>query len=103
MCNNALQIETRHLEILSEILSKVPPEYQVWAFGSRARGTAKPYSDLDLAIVGPKPLPLQLLTTLSMDFEESDLPWTVDILDFQAISDSFRDQILQNHVVVSSR
>lgn len=29
------------------------PVREIWLFGSRARGTAKPWSDLDLGIVSP--------------------------------------------------
>ena len=32
------------------------PNRKVWAFGSRATGTTKPFSDLDLAILGDQPL-----------------------------------------------
>ena len=31
--------------IVSSILQKHVPQYEVWAFGSRAKGTAKRYSD----------------------------------------------------------
>ena len=41
-----IQIENRHLEILRSILSKYP--YKFYAYGSRVKGTAKKYSDLDL-------------------------------------------------------
>jgi type I restriction enzyme S subunit len=39
------------------ILQKHVPGYEVWAFGSRAKWTAKPYSDLDLVIISDRALP----------------------------------------------
>lgn len=35
------------------ILREQVPGLEVWAFGSRARRAAKPYSDLDLALMTP--------------------------------------------------
>ena len=70
------------------------------AFGSRASWTAKDYSDLDLAIVGAGPLDWRTLSRLKEAFEESDLPMRVDVLDWHAISESFRKVIEQGYVVV---
>jgi len=41
-----LQIESKHREIVQNILGKYPHKF--YAYGSRAKGTAKKYSDLDL-------------------------------------------------------
>ena len=38
--------------IVADILRKNVPHHDVWAFGSRAKHTAKPFSDLDLAVLG---------------------------------------------------
>ncbi len=47
-----LQIAPEHAAIVHAILQKNVPDREVWAFGSRVKGTAKPFSDLDLAIIG---------------------------------------------------
>jgi len=41
-----LQIEKRHFEVLQSILDKYP--YHFYAYGSRVKGTARKFSDLDL-------------------------------------------------------
>ena len=46
-----LAITEAERQIVLDILHKNVPEYEVWAFGSRVKGTAKRYSDLDLAII----------------------------------------------------
>lgn len=43
------------------------PDWAVWAFGSRVRGTAKPYSDLDLAVLGDERLSIDTLAAVNVD------------------------------------
>ena len=86
--------------IVHDILQKHVPHCEVWAYGSRARGTAKPYSDLDLAVISPQPLGLLLSASLSEDFSESDLPWKVDVLDWATTSPSFKAIVERQRVVV---
>lgn len=86
--------------IVRGILRKHVPQYPVWAFGSRARGTAKPYSDLDLAIITEQPLALAVGAALAEDFAESDLPWRVDVVDWATTGQDFRRIIERDKVVV---
>ncbi len=95
-----IDIRPDHWEIVRGILQKHVPGYEVWAFGSRARWTAKAYSDLDLAIITDKPLPLSVSAALSDDFSESDLPYRVDVVDWATTSESFREIIERDRVVV---
>lgn len=86
--------------IVSDILQALIPEHQVWAFGSRARHTPKPFSDLDLVIRGGKPLDLAQMAALTEAFSDADLPWKVDIVDWANISDAFRDHIDAHKVLI---
>ena len=86
--------------IVRGILLKHVPDYEVWAFGSRTQGSAKPFSDLDLAIVSEQPLPLDLYAALSDDFSESDLPWKVDVVDWASTSNVFRAIIERDKVIL---
>ena len=58
-------------------------------FGSRAHGTAKPFSDLDLLVLGPA-LDASLRGTLEEAFDESDLPFRVDIVEAATASADFQ-------------
>lgn len=97
-----IDIHPDHWDIVRRILQKHVPHYSVWAFGSRAKWTAKSYSDLDLAIITDKPLSLDVSASLSDDFSESDLPWKVDIVDWATTSESFRKMIERDKVMVQS-
>lgn len=97
-------IDIRHdqLEIVKAILKRQVPNAEVRAFGSRVTGTAKNHSDLDLVIVGEGPLDFRTKALLEEAFEESDLPFRVDIVDWATVSDSFRNIIERQYEVVQT-
>ena len=68
-------------------LDAVPDtRYEIFLFGSRARGHCEHASDLDIGIAGPEPLPggvSQLMNRLI----ESDVPWRCQVIDFALVSD----------------
>jgi predicted nucleotidyltransferase len=65
----------------------------VRAFGSRINETTKEHSDLDLAVVGRGKLNRRIKMLLREAFEESELPFRVDIIDYNAVSGQFRSII----------
>ena len=89
-----------HREIVCGILRRHVPHLPVWAFGSRTKGTAKAFSDLDLAIITDQPLSLEVSASLRDAFSESELPWKVDLVDWASTSESFRKIIMRDKVVV---
>ena len=95
-----IDLSPDHLSTVKAILAEHVPECEVRAFGSRATWTAKDYSDLDLALVGEEPLDWTTLGRLKEAFEESDLPMRVDVLDWRAISESFRNVIERDYVIL---
>lgn len=95
-----IDLKPDHVEIVSRILAKHVPDCEVRAFGSRVTGTAREYSDLDLAVVGEGPLDLQVISRLNEAFEESSLPMQVDVLDWYSIPDRFEKEINRHYVVV---
>lgn len=96
----ALMISPKELHIVKQILQKNVPQFEVWAFGSRVKGSARPYSDLDLAIISQAPLNFLTLANLSEDFSRSDLPWKVDIVDWATTSNNFREIICEQYQVI---
>jgi type I restriction enzyme, S subunit len=95
-----IDISPADWEIVKRILDEHVPTHEVWVFGSRAKWTAKEYSDLDLAIVGEVPLDLAVSAALADDFAESDLPFKVDVVDWATTSASFREVIRGQRVAV---
>lgn len=87
--NPNIQLEPKHLQIVQSILKNYP--YRFYVFGSRAKGNAKKYSDLDLAY--EELISMRELTHLHEQFEESNLPFKVDLLNLKACDVAFKEQI----------
>ena len=102
-----LDIAEAHIRIVRDILrAHLPEGALVWVFGSRAprRGQtrrARRYSDLDLAIDAGRRLTSDEAATLREAFEESDLPYRVDIVDWHAIDERFRRLIEAERVALA--
>ena len=84
-----IQLEPRHQAIIKAIFSKFSNE--VFVFGSRSKGTAKPLSDLDVAIFSE--ISKADLVRLKAELEDSNLPFHVDVIVWDEISPEF-----QNHI-----
>jgi len=95
-----LDVRPDHLAMVQAILRRHVPGREVWAFGSRVAGTARATSDLDLCVVGEVPLPYETRARLRYDFSGSDVPYTVDVVDWATTSGSFRKIIEEDKVVV---
>ena len=67
---------------------------RTWLFGSRATGSARSFSDIDLALdAGAENVPRHLLVSLSSALEESHIPFRVDIVDMHNVSPAVRESI----------
>ncbi len=88
-----IDLSLEHQEQIREILRRQIPDRTAYIFGSRVRGRAKKFSDVDLAIEGKTPLTLQLIADLKEAFSSSALPFRIDILDWNRASDEFRRAI----------
>jgi type I restriction enzyme S subunit len=94
-----IDVKERDWDILTGLLDEYLPDTLVWAFGSRVKFTSHQGSDLDLvAFVTPQQKPQ--LYDLRDAFAESDLSFRVDILSWEDIPDSFRENIHKDYAVV---
>lgn len=98
MSSRQIRLSSRELQIVHDILQSHIPNREVWVFGSRIGESPKPYSDLDLVVRGDEPLPSETLYALKDAFEESDLPFQVDIVEWATTSESFRRIIAADYL-----
>ncbi len=93
-----MKVELNHLSIIRNILRRYPRTF--YAFGSRVHGQPKKFSDLDLCFM--EPMSSSEFAALEEDFELSDLPYKVDLVDWQGCDSKFRDIILKNKEVLQA-
>lgn len=97
-----IELNSQEWEEVLQILKNHVPEYSVWAFGSRVSGGARKYSDLDIVIITKEPLSLSKMADLREAFDESNLVFKVDVVDWAVTSDPFRRIIETDKVVVQA-
>lgn len=85
--------------IASEVL---PAGVELWAYGSRVKGTGHDASDLDLAMVSPegKSVDGEYLTHFKLALQDSTIPIFVQVMDWNRIPESFKKNILQCYDVL---
>ena|SRR3990167_7791736 len=96
-----IDLDSKSLKHVQQILKRYLPGVEVKAFGSRVTGKAKQFSDLDLVVLGKNPIPIQTIHELKFAFSTSDLPIMIDIVDWHAISEEFREKIQANCETIS--
>lgn len=71
-----IQLEKKHLKVVQKILNKYP--YQFYAYGSRSKGSAKKFSDLDVCYQDN--IPSSIANEIKGEFENSNLPFRVELV-----------------------
>ena len=95
-----LTLTTRQLAIVKDVVRTHLGARPVKVFGSRATDLAKPFSDLDLLVMGA-PLTAQQRRAVDEAFDESDLPFRVDIVEAARATPSFLQRIERQAVVLT--
>ncbi len=71
-------LSPRTVDLLRRILADFPDVEQAVLYGSRAMGTHKPGSDIDLTLFGDR-LTADIRNTIAARLDESPIPYTVDL------------------------
>lgn len=94
-----IDVSPEYLTYLLATLRQYLPGTQVWAFGSRVKFTAKPASDLDLVAFVPENQKTKL-SLLKETLADSNLPFKVDLHDWNDLPEAFRKNIEGGYVVI---
>lgn len=92
-----LQLEKRHYLIVKQILDKYP--YQFYAYGSRAKGTARKLSDLDICYL--ENIPDAIAFQIEEEFKGSDLPFVVELVNWKHMRSEFQELIKDDLTVIN--
>ncbi len=96
---NKLFIKPEHFKMLTDIFDGYCPDAEIWAYGSRVNGDAHDGSDLDLTVKSfnsdNKDIP-----TLKRVLSESNIPFLIDITEFDTLPSTFQKEIVKNYIKI---
>ena len=86
--------------IIKEILQPFTNVYAFYFYGSRVKGNYSKISDLDILIKGTREMPIDIISNLKQQFDESLLPYIVNFSDYNQVDESFYNSIKKDLVSV---
>ena len=93
----AIDITAEQRKIILTLLNLHLPGTAAWVYGSRAKWTSRPQSDLDL-VVFSTPEQYVRVGALRDALEESNLPFRVDLFVWDDVPETFHEKIEAEHV-----
>jgi uncharacterized protein len=79
----AIGLDARARSLVVAVLSRHPRVSEAWLFGSRAMGTHRPESDIDIALCGNVDEPLA--ARIAGELEELPLPYAFDVRAYSSV------------------
>ncbi len=98
--NQSIDLTAEQRVTVQALLAQHLPNTEAWVYGSRVKWTSHPSSDLDM-VVFATPEQKLAVADLREAFEESNLPFRVDLFVWDELSDLVREQIEREYVVLS--
>lgn len=96
-----IDLNPGHYDEICGLLARYLPHTLVWAFGSRVKLTAHVRSDLDL-VAFANPAQSLAVYELNEAFEQSALPFRIDLLVWDELPETFHQNIIKSHYVLQS-
>ena len=90
-----IDLHEKYIDFIKEIIENYLQNCKIYLFGSRVKNTAKKYSDIDIAL-DCQNLNDNILLKIKNDFENSTLPYEVDVVDLNTISTTFKTHIIND-------
>ncbi len=94
-----IDLDADQLRMVKEIINQYIPNKKVWVYGFRITREARDTSDLDLVVFGCN---ADKIYDLKESFLESDVLVSVDVMDWEDIPDSFKENIKRKYVVLQN-
>lgn len=96
---DSIDLAPTQLNTVRALLQQHLPNTEVWAYGSRVQFTTRPSSDLDLVAFANKKQ-ANAVPFLLEAFEDSDLPFTVDLFIWRSIPAHFKKSIKREYFII---
>ena len=99
--SSEIDLTPEHRAQVQDIIRRRLPDARIWVYGSRAKGRARRYSDLDLMLDDHgKTIPTRVMGDLDEDFDESNLPIIVDLHDMALTDERFLDRVRKDFLLL---
>lgn len=95
-----LFIEPKYLKMLKDIFNNYCPKAEIWAYGSRIKGEAHSGSDLDLVVKNFNDDNVYLFELQEL-LSDSNIPFIVDIHEFDKLPESFQEEIKKDYIIIT--
>lgn len=90
-------IQEKYLRLIKEKINNIRPEKDLkfFIFGSSLKGDH--FGDIDIGVMGG--IQDKEIRQLKEEFENSNLPYFVDLINFNQVSKEFRDNVFQDKIL----
>ena len=97
----SIDLPAEHRALVLAIIRRRLPDARIWVYGSRAKGRARRYSDLDLMLDDHgRPISASVMGNLDEDFDESDLPIIVELHDLAQTDERFLARVRKDFLLL---
>lgn len=94
-----IDLDKKYIDFIKQIVLEYLTDCTIYIFGSRVKGAAKKYSDIDIALDSSY-LDEKTISKIKLEFANSTLPYEVDVVDLNNISDTFKSHIINDLVKI---
>lgn len=88
----------REQELMTRLLQTLLPGVTVYLYGSRARGTHRPQSDIDIALDAGRQLTFREVGRAFRILDALHLPQKIDVVDLWSVSKDFKETVLSEAI-----
>lgn len=94
-----INLKQQYYDELHNIFDKYCPKAEIWAYGSRVNGDSHSGSDLDLAVKSFNEDDKYLYELREL-LNDSDIPFLIEIQEYDRLPESFQEEINKNYVEI---
>ena len=94
-----INLKQEHYKVLLDIFNSYCPKAQIWMYGSRIKDVSHSGSDLDLTVKSFNE-DCKYLSELKELLNNSNIPFLIDINEFENLPESFQAEIEKNYVEI---
>ncbi|MDE5940380.1 MAG: nucleotidyltransferase domain-containing protein [Lachnospiraceae bacterium] len=94
-----IDIKKKYFDKLTAIFSAYCPKAEIWAYGSRIKNESHSGSDLDLAVKDFNEAGKSIVELREI-LNDSDIPFLIEIQEFNSLPESFQNEILKKYVQI---